>query len=190
MTSVRSILALAVLLCLIVVPGPAAAQHEEPEEHTASEEPAAGGEHEEHGEEGEHGGHEFHRNHVVLFLGFTEGEEHHGEKGNPDFTIGFDYERRLSKRFGFGGMVDWVVEGNREWLVGVPAFIHIAKNGKFTLAPAVHRVRETEETEFLFRFGFNWNFKVGKFTLAPFIAYDVTEGQDFTILGAAIGKGW
>ena len=187
MTSVRSMLALAVLLCLIVVPGPAAAQHEEGEEHAASEENEAIGE---HGEEGEHDGHEFHRNHVVLFLGFTEGEEHHGEKGNPDFTIGFDYERRLSKRFGFGGMVDWVVEGNREWLVGVPAFIHIAKNGKFTLSPAVHRVRETEETEFLFRFGFNWNFKVGKFTLAPFIAYDVTEGQDFTILGAAIGKGW
>ena len=43
----RVLLSLAVMLCLIAVAGPAVAQHGEAEEHTASEEPEASGEHEE-----------------------------------------------------------------------------------------------------------------------------------------------
>ena len=169
------------LVCALALPAALAAQHEEPEAHEAS------GEHEEHGE---HGGHEFHKNHIALFLGSTEGEEHHGEQGDRDFTIGFDYERRLSKLVGVGGFVDWVAEGNREWLAGVFTFLHVYKGAKIQLAPAYHQVREGDEAGFVFRTAFAWDFHVNKISLSPYIAYDFAEGQDFTVFGLAIGTGW
>lgn len=170
--------ALPVLLCLFAVPGQVSAQHGEGEDHEATE------------EHGEHGGHEFHKNHIAVFLGATEAEEHHGEKGNPDFTIGIDYERRLSKLFGIGGMIDWVAEGNREYLIGVPVFLHVGKGGKFQLVPAYHQVRVGEEHGFVFRTAFAWDFYINKISLAPYIAYDFVEGQDFTVFGLDIGTGW
>jgi hypothetical protein len=176
--TVRMLLALVVLLGAAAVPAPTMAQHVEGEEHEATET------HE------EHGGHELHQNHVALFLGSTEGEEHHGEKGDRDFTIGIDYERRLSKLFGIGAMVDWVAEGNREYLIGVPVFLHVGNGGKFQLAPAYHRVREGDEDGFVFRTAFAWDFYIKKISLAPYIAYDFTDGQDFTVFGLDIGTGW
>ena len=183
----RTLLTVTVLCCLIAVPGPAAAQHEEPEVQEAS------GEHEEsgeHGEEGEHGGHEFHKNHFAVFLGSTEAEEHHGEKGDRDFTLGIDYERRLSKLVGVGAMFDWVAEGNREWSAGVFTFLHVYKGAKILFAPGVHRVREVGDNEYFFRTAFAWDFFVGKISLSPYIAYDFTEGQNFSLFGLAIGTGW
>ncbi len=186
-TTIQTLCGITALVCALGAPAELAAQHEEPEAHDAS------GEQDEEtvdGEEGEHGGHEFHRNHFAVFLGSTEAEEHHGEKGDPDFTIGLDYERRLTKLVGVGVMFDWVAEGNREWLAGVFTFLHVYKGAKIQLAPSVHRVREEGDTEFLFRAAFAWDFHVGKISLSPYAAYDFTEGQDFTLLGLAIGTGW
>jgi len=138
------------------------------------------------GENGEH----HHKNHVALFVGSTEGEEEDGEKQDRDFTLGIDYERRLSPLLGFGGMADWVVEGNREYLVGPIGFLHPYREAKLFAAPCYQRVREGGEDNFVFRVGASWDFAIGKYTIGPEIIYDFAEGQDFLVFGVGIGMGF
>lgn len=152
------------------------------ESHGATEEYA-----EEHGEE--HGEH-FHKNHLAVFIGATEAEEHHGEKGDPDFTLGVDYERRLSPLFGVGGMFDWVAEGNREFLVGPIGFLHPFGGLKLFAAPCYQHVRESGEDNFVFRTGVAWDFEIGKYSIAPNVIYDFADEQDFLVLGVTIGRGF
>jgi len=137
----------------------------------------------------EHGEH-LHKNHLALFIGATEAEEHHGEKGDPDFTLGVDYERRLSPLFGVGGMVDWVVEGRREFLLGPIGFLHPYKGLKLFAAPCYQRIREGEEDNFVFRVGAAWDFEIGKYSLAPNVIYDFAGEHNFLVLGVTIGKGF
>ena len=165
-------------------------------EHAAAsgEHEAAGEEHEgaqEHGEE--HGEEHHHKNHFAFFIGSTEAEEHHGEKGDPDFTMGVDYERRLNKWFGAGAMLDFVVEGRREYLVGPLFILHAGKNAKLFAAPCYQRVRESDDgASFAFRMGFAWDFYIrkGKNTIFPAIYYDITEEQNFLVLGVGFGLGF
>ena len=179
-----------------------AQQHEaEGAEHAAMAEEHPGGE--EHGEE-----HHFHKHHIAVNIASTEGvvehdEEHHGNghgetrsggssgtKDDPSFTLGFDYERRLTKLLGFGGMFDWVVEGRREFLIGPIGFLHPFKGAKLWVAPLAERVRETSDWDFVFRVGVGWDFAVGKWNIAPNANYDMSEKHDLWVLGVAIGRGW
>ena len=153
------------LLTMVSLGAPARVVAEE-QEHPE----ATGEEHgttEEHGEE--HGEAHHHKNHFALFVGSTEAEEHHGEKGDRDFTLGIDYERRLSKWFGAGAMLDWVAEGNREYLVGPLFILHAGGHAKFFAAPCYQGVRESGEGNFVFRTGFAWDFFFGggKYSVFP-----------------------
>lgn len=178
------------------------------EQHEATGEEHAGGE--EHGE-----GHHLHKNHFAVILSSTEAVEEHGEEHNgnghgnghgetrsegsssgkddPDFTIGFDYERRLSKMIGVGGMIDWVAEGRREFLFGPIGFLHPFKGSKFWVAPLAERVRATGDWELVWRIGAGWDFpigKSGKYSIAPNINYDITEEHELWVIGLAIGMGF
>ena len=133
-------------------------------------------------------GEEEKKNEIAVFIGSTEGEVEDGEKKDRDFTIGLDYERRLTQRVGIGGLYDWVAEGNREFLIGVPVFLHPGKTATLQVAPCVQRIREDKETNFVLRLGFSWGFDVGKMRIAPEILYDIAEGQDFVVFGVAFGK--
>lgn len=192
------------LVALMSVAAPAHVVAEEQEHEESS------GEHqedekelgEEHGEE-----HEFHKHHIAVILSATEAVEEHGEGGHgethsessnggkddPDFTIGFDYERRLTRLFGFGGMIDWVVEGRREFLFGPIGFLHPFAGSKFWLAPLAERVRETGDWELVWRIGAGWDIpigKSGKYSIAPNVNYDITEEHELWVVGVAIGRGW
>jgi len=176
-------------------------QHETAgEEHEAATEPHEGSE--EHGEE-----HHLHKHHVAIIISATEapeehGEEHHadphgeessGGKDDPDFTIGFDYERRFTQLFGFGGMIEWVAEGRREFLLGPIAFLHPFAGSKFWVAPLTERVSETGDWELVLRVGAGWDIpigKSGKYSIAPNINYDITDEHELWVLGVAIGRGF
>ena len=185
---------LALLLVVFVgAPATLVAQeaHAAPEQEHAEQAGEAHEATEEHGEEHaeEHGEH-FHKNHIALFVGSTEAEEHHGEKGDRDFTLGVDYERRLSSLFGIGGMFDWVVEGRREFLVGPIGFIHPYKGLKFYAAPCYQHIREGDKDDFVFRIGGTWDFEVGKYSVGPHLIYDFASEQDFFVFGVGIGRGF
>ncbi len=144
-----------------------------------------------HGAGVEHAeGHHFHKNHISMFLGATQAEKHHGERDDPGFSIGIDYERRLNQVIGVGFLADWVVEGNREYLLGIPLFLHVGRHAKFQLAPGWHKLNEEHEDGWVFRTGFGWGFEVGKITLTPALYYDITENENIFVAGLEIGKGW
>ena len=75
---------------------------------------AALSEEEGHEEQGHEGGH--HRNHVALFLGIT----HEGEENG--FTVGIDYERRITARIGVGAIFDYASGDFRTTVLGAAAF--------------------------------------------------------------------
>lgn len=179
------------LFVAVSVGTPARVVAEEQEGHEAAGEEHGTAEEHEGGEE--HGGEHHHKNHFAVFVGSTEAEEHHGEKGDPDFTMGLDYERRLNKWFGAGAMLDFVVEGQREYLVGPLFILHAGRNAKLFAAPCYQRVRESDDgAGFAFRMGFSWDFYIrkGKNTIFPAIYYDITEEQNFLVLGVGFGLGW
>ena len=167
------VLVIALMLAISAAPGAALAATEA--DHSAT---------------GEHGEAHYHKNHVALFLGSTQSEEHHGERDDPSFTIGADYERRLTRIFGVGALADVVVEGDRELLVGLPVFLHAGKGSKFLVAPCVHKLRGADEYDYVLRVGLVWDFHVGPGTLAPVVLYDFAEHHNLLVLGIGIGKGW
>lgn len=206
-----------VLVSAVVLMGaPALSASEEAEEHEAAIEQheASGEEHEEGGEE--HGEeHHLHKHHFAVIIVATESLEDHGEEHNgnghgdphaephsegssggkddPNFTIGFDYERRFTQLFGFGGMIDIVVEGHREALLGPIAFLHPFAGSKFWVAPLAERLRESGDWEFVLRIGAGWDFplgKSGKYSIAPNINYDILEDNQLWVVGVAIGMGF
>jgi hypothetical protein len=144
--------------------------------------------HNEHGAEAEHG-EEHHKNTFSVFFGSTQAELHHGERDDPQFTLGFDYERRLNSVFGVGALVDFVLEGHREAIVAAAVIAH-AGFAKFMVAPGVERVRETGDMESIIRFGLMYGFPAGKVHLEPSVFYDATEKGGTWVLGLTIGHGW
>lgn len=223
LSSVRSaenwiLLLVVAIASVMALPAQLVAQEHEPEEATSEEHETAGEEHkgtgEEHGEEqGEahEEGHHLHKHHIAIILSVTEAVEEHGEEHNgdghgdthsegssggkddPDTTIGFDYERRFTQLFGFGGMVDWVAEGRREFLFGPIAFLHPFGGSKFWVAPLAERVRETKDWDLVWRIGAGWDIpigKSGKYSIAPNINYDITPEHELWVVGLAIGKGF
>jgi len=142
------------------------------------------------GDASEHGEEHFHKNEVAVFLGSTQSEEHHGDRDDPEFTIGIDYERRLTEHFGLGLLADFVAEGNREILLGIPFFLHAGKSAKFELAPGWHKVKEDGSDGGVLRLGFHWAFEVGRGSLSPAVFYDITEEDNLWVFGLGIGRGW
>jgi hypothetical protein len=141
----------------------------------------------EHAEEHEE---HYHENHMALFVGSTEAEEHHGEKGDPDFTIGLDYERRLNKLFGLGAFAEWVAEGNREYLLGPMVFLHPYKGAKLYAAPCYQHIQESGTDNFVFRVGASWDFEFGEYSVGPNVIYDFADEQDLLVLGVGFGVGF
>ena len=166
--------ALLLTLTLAFVPVAAA------DEHGAAEEEHSEGEH-----------HDFHRNHLSFFLGVTDGREAEGggEEDAAD-TLGLDYERRLTRVFGVGLLLEFVGGDQREGVVGIPVTFHAGRAAKFLLAPGVERNLEIDDYEFLVRVGFAYDFEVGRITLAPALNVDLVDGEQIYVYGVNIGWGF
>lgn len=182
------------LVITLASPVKVLAQEHEPQEAATEQHEVSGEQHE--SAEG-HGEEHLHKHHFAVFVGSTEPESHHGDghgesegggSDDRDFTLGFDYERRLSKLWGFGGMFDWVVEGRREYLIGPIGFLHAWRGLRLYAAPCYQHIREGDDDNFVFRVGGTWDFEVGKYTIGPHIIYDFADGQDFLVFG--VGFGW
>jgi hypothetical protein len=192
----------AALAILVVAPLQLSAQEHESGEPVGEHE----GTTEEHREAHEEGRH-LHKHHLAVIISATEAVEEHGDehdgnghsegssdsKDDPDFTIGFDYERRFTQLFGFGGMIDWIAEGRREFLFGPIGVLHPFKGSKFWVAPLAERVRETGDWGLVVRVGTGWDIpigKSGKYSIAPNINYDISDEHQLWVVGVAIGKGF
>jgi hypothetical protein len=186
------------LLSVFLLAVPAMAQ-----EHPAAETGEHGTEAEahEHGEGAEHHGYGYHPNHIALFFGVTDEEGH-----DLEFTLGFDYERRLSQRWGVGVMIDHAGGGLRNSVLGVPVFWHPGGKWKLWAAPGVeyhngrgqvveghgeHGEIDEDETYFLVRLGVGYDIPLGgSWGLTPNLNVDFVEGERVWVYGVAFTFGW
>lgn len=149
-----------------------------------------------------HGEHEFHRHHLSVFLGVTDGEvEKHAGAGVESeggsvtvedqraFTVGLDYEYRLNRRWGVGALIDWAGKDFRSWVFGVPLVLHPKGGWKLLLAPGVEDSEE-EDSEFLIRAGVMYDFEVGGYSIAPALNVDLVDGEEVLVYGVNIGRGF
>jgi hypothetical protein len=130
--------------------------------------------------EGEHE----HANHMGLFLG----NSHRG--GETGFSVGLDYERRLTDLFGFGALIEYAGGDFDSWVFGAPLYIHPYKGFRFLVAPGFEDAES--ETKFLVRAGVAYQIPFGgRWAISPEYNIDFIEGgEKVQIYGVSIGLGF
>jgi hypothetical protein len=130
-----------------------------------------------------HGDAHYHKNLVGVFTGVTHG----GRRKNAG-ALGFEYERRLSERFGLGVTAEYTFGDADVWVAVVP-FAYHAGQWKLYVAPGVEDGHHgTEEllrlgAEYAFEFADGWE-------IAPQINVDLVDKEDVWVFGVVFAKGF
>lgn len=106
---------------------------------------------------------------ISLFLGASS------SSSDIAFTIGVDYQYRINRVFGVGGVLDHATGDFQSTLVAPALFLHV-KQLSFTIAPGLEF--SGEETEFVVRIGAEYEFELSRFAIVPGVFYD-TERDGF-----------
>lgn len=128
--------------------------------------------------------HEHHKNEVGLFAGLAF---EHRENG---VSLGVDYERRLSEKFGLGVLAEHTWGDLDFWVFAVPFRYHVNR-WKFTMAPGVEKT--DEHTDGLLRLVVSYEFPLESSTATGWgigAAIDILEGEQVYMIGAALGFGF
>jgi len=148
---------------------------------------------------------EFHKNHLSLFTGGTT-ESTDGET-TTSFSIGLDYERRLSRLVGLAGGGELAFGGEeRDALVGLYFLLHATEGLVLAAGPGIEFAKERHdggevetqqeesgtETKAGLRIGLLYEFEVGqRYSIAPSVYTDFFEGKEPTLVwGLAFGVGF
>lgn len=137
------------------------------------------------------GGHEF-QHEISLFLGFTD-EEGHSAEG----TIGFEYAYTLYPRWAVGGLIDYAGGDVRNLVLGAPVYFRPGRGWVLLAAPGVefhngwggetagHGEADEDETDFLFRVGVMYKFRISeRFSILPTLDVDFVGGDTAYVYGA------
>ena len=119
----------------------------------------------------------FKRNVVELFGGATF------NNSETDGSLGLSYERRVTEKFGIGGLVEYT--NGREWVYAVPFSWRITDPWKVFVAPGWEH--EEGENTYLTRLGTSYEFEIGEMTLAPEINFDFVDGDTAVVAGVSLG---
>jgi hypothetical protein len=123
------------------------------------------------------------RNDLSLFLGVTDSD---GDKG---FSVGLDYERRLSRGFGIGGVIEYTGNDYRDGVVAASFNWHAWKELKLLAAPGVEIDHADGSDAFLFRIGAEYGFAIGKgFEIAPALNFDFTSDETSVVYGLSFAR--
>ena len=135
-----------------------------------------------HGEEFE-SGHEYEPNTVGVFLGATS-------EGRRDraATLGIEYERRLSREIGIGGIYEHAF-GDLDFDILAVAVAYHSGPWKLYAAPGVEITNE-RSTEFLLRLGVEYGFHVQSLEISPQVDLDLVDGDEVLVIGATIAYGF
>ena len=124
-----------------------------------------------------------HHNHLAVFAGFT-GEA----RRERSFTLGADYERRISESFGLGALLERA-SGDRDfWIAAIPFSWHHG-HWKFSVAPGIE-YEEGHDDHGLVRLSAGYGFKKNNLEIAPLIAVDFVAGDTVLVMGVTIGLGF
>ncbi|NIO41616.1 MAG: hypothetical protein GTO41_16405 [Burkholderiales bacterium] len=132
---------------------------------------AAESKHESDAEEG--------RQRLALFLGTTR------DGGDSGFTVGLEYEYRVSQAIGVGGLIDRAGGDFDSTLLAGAFFFHFGHHWVALLAPGMEF---NEDDELALRAGFAYEFKVAKrFNVAPAFNIDFIDGEERLVYGVNLG---
>ena len=121
------------------------------------------------------------RHELGLFLGVTDKE---GETG---ISVGLDYEYRLNRLFGIGGVAEYTGADFREGLLGVPFYWHAWKELKLVAAPAVEIEPAERSGWFVVRVGGEYGFPLRSgIEIAPALYFDVSSEDVAVVVGATV----
>ncbi len=175
----------AVILCLLFGTGiTICAQHDDHKDDK----------HHKHDDHGHH-----HKHHLAIFNGATTNFDHE----STGYSLGVDYEYRISDLIGTGLIAEYVFTGEGEAIVGIPLFLHPVGNLKALVAPIAinaekhehndghgHDHHETEkEWHFGARIGLAYDFHLGKLSIGPSVSTDIANTTAL-VYGIAIGIGF
>ena len=131
-------------------------------------------------EDAAHGGH---KHHISVFLGNTH--DYHGEDA---FTVGLDYEYRLTDLFGIGALIDQAGGDIESTVAGLALFVHPCTNARlFAVAANEH---SHGHDEYITRLGVNYDIHVSSWTLSPIVEVDFLEHGENWIYGLGFGRGF
>jgi hypothetical protein len=117
-----------------------------------------------------------------LFLG---GAHRNGEDG---FSIGLDYQYRISSLFGFGGLIEYTAGDIREGVLGFPFYFRVWRGLTLVGAPGIE-LSTTGSDEFLLRLGADYGFEIGRgFEVVPGLYVDLTSSETTLVYGVALAK--
>ena len=122
------------------------------------------------------------RHGLSVFLGGTTTEE------VSAFTIGLDYQYRVSSAIGVGVLVDHAAGDIKSTLVAAALFLHY-KQWEATVAPAVEFHGDSEEeTAMAFRIGLGYELSLGSYGIVPAVFFDTERaGEPAFVYGVALG---
>ncbi len=129
---------------------------------------------------GAHGALGFPHHTLGVFLGDTT-----ETRRNQGFTLGLEYEYRLSETFGVGAIVEHV-GGDFDTNVAVLPLAYHRGPWKLYAGPGIE---DSEEAggEFLVRVGLEYGFHVGNYELSPQIDVDFVDNEHLFIFGITVG---
>lgn len=117
----------------------------------------------------------------VLFAGTAEDEE-----AAP--SIGLDYEYRVDRFLGIGGVAEYAFEEiDATTLLGV-ADLHWTDQFIVQTGPGVEFIHD--RSKFVYRIGVLYEWERGGYTVSPQLHYDATGGDDAVVFGIAVGVGF
>jgi hypothetical protein len=120
------------------------------------------------------------RHHLSLFLGATNLE------GSTGFTQGIDYEYRVNKLLGLGGVAEYATGDIDALTVLAVADIHLSNGLILQVGPGFEF--GDEEDVFVGRFGALYEFEWGRYTVSPQLHFDDHAGsEDAVVFGLAFG---
>ena len=121
---------------------------------------------------------EEHQNEVALIIAGTYEDE------ATVFTIGIEYERRFHQYLGFGGAIEYLVDGR--WLFVFPVAVHPIGGLKLLAGPGFER--EDGENSFIFRVGADYSFEFAdRFSLTPGLDVDFIGRDGALVFGVDFG---
>jgi hypothetical protein len=145
--------------------------------------------------------HHFHHNHVAVFVGGTTAlNEEKG--GTTSFTVGADYERRVTATLGVMAVADLSIGNHkRQWLAAAMFAYRPLDELRLAIGPGLELV-DTDETSggttitktkayFVVSSRASYEFHVGKLSLSPTLGLDfIGETKTSFVYGLAVGYGF
>ena len=124
-----------------------------------------------------------HHQHAAVFVGNTQDGSDNG------FSVGVEYEYKISKVLGIGGLVEYAGGDFDSWVIAAPLFLRPYKGLLFILAPGLEF--EHSEEEFLFRAGIGYVFEIdGMWSITPQFNVDFVDSEEKFVYGLAFGRGF